>query len=186
MIYTLAVFFPWVAFFLRDRIFSAVFSFILWIIFGYNIFAFVFSGGGVFGISLILESFFLWVILTTWCCLVMHEDQRQKDMEQLINGIDRIIKANSGKSLHQETQQANEDNDTKQSVSETAKANSDETNTTRIFICVAIFFLAIILLAVFLRKGGYQLSNNQRIDAKNPSHKNYKKNDNNRSKPLNP
>lgn len=41
--YTLAVFFPWVAFFLRDRIFSAVFSFILWIIFGYNIFAFVFQ-----------------------------------------------------------------------------------------------------------------------------------------------
>ncbi|MGL2779987.1 hypothetical protein ACQJ9U_04715 [Helicobacter pylori] len=105
----------------------------------------------------------------------MHEDQRQKDMEQLINGIDGIIKANSGKSLHQETQQANEDNDTKQSVSETAKANSNETNTTRIFICVVIFFLAIILLAVFLRKGGYQLSNNQRIDAKNPSHKNYKK-----------
>ncbi|EMG89681.1 hypothetical protein [Helicobacter pylori] len=105
----------------------------------------------------------------------MHEDQRQKDMEQLINGINGIIKANSGKSLHQETQQANEDNDTKQSVSETAKANSNETNTTRIFICVVIFFLAIILLAVFLRKGGYQLSNNQRIDAKNPSHKNYKK-----------
>ncbi|EMG92951.1 hypothetical protein HMPREF1399_01031 [Helicobacter pylori GAM118Bi] len=86
-----------------------------------------------------------------------------------------LIKANPGKSLHQETQQANEDNDTKQSVSETAKANSNETNTTRIFICVVIFFLAIILLAVFLRKGGYQLSNNQRIDAKNPSHKNYKK-----------
>ncbi|RKV34429.1 flagellar biosynthesis protein FlgG [Helicobacter pylori] len=58
VIYTLAVFFPWVAFSLRDRIFSTVFSFILWIIFGYNIFAFVFSGGGVFGISLILESFF--------------------------------------------------------------------------------------------------------------------------------
>ncbi|GAA7897575.1 hypothetical protein HpCOL25_01700 [Helicobacter pylori] len=58
VIYMLAVFFPWVAFFLRDRIFSAVFSFILWIIFGYNIFAFVFSGGGVLGISLILESFF--------------------------------------------------------------------------------------------------------------------------------
>ncbi|WP_000544064.1 hypothetical protein [Helicobacter pylori] len=36
----------------------------------------------------------------------MHEDQRQKDMEQLINGVDGIIKANSGKSLHQETQQA--------------------------------------------------------------------------------
>ncbi|EJB77100.1 hypothetical protein HPHPA16_0082 [Helicobacter pylori Hp A-16] len=30
------------------------------------------------------------------------------------------------------------------------------------------------------------LSNNPSIDAKNPSHKNYKKNDNNRSKPLNP
>nr|WP_240447378.1 flagellar biosynthesis protein FlgG [Helicobacter pylori] len=28
-------------------------------------------------------------------------------MEQLINGIDRIIKANSGKSLHQGTQQTN-------------------------------------------------------------------------------
>ncbi|EQD89611.1 hypothetical protein HPSA50_0003 [Helicobacter pylori SouthAfrica50] len=40
----------------------------------------------------------------------------------------------------------------KQSVSETTKANSDETNATRIFICVAIFFLAIILLVVFLEK----------------------------------
>ncbi|RVY16654.1 hypothetical protein ECB92_00635 [Helicobacter pylori] len=112
----------------------------------------------------------------------MHGDQRRKEMEQLIN----TIETNSGKSLHHETQQANEYNDTKQSVSETAKANSNETNTTRIFICVVIFFLAIILLAVFLRKGGYQLSNNQRIDAKNPSHENYKKNDNNRSKSLNP
>ncbi|GAA8156145.1 hypothetical protein NP0154_01660 [Helicobacter pylori] len=126
--------------------------------------------------------FFLWVILTVWCCLVIHGDQRREEIEQLIN----TIKVDSGKSLHQETQQANEYNDTKQSVSETAKANSNETNTTRIFICVVIFFLAIILLAVFLRKGGYQLSNNQRIDAKNPSHENYKKNDNNRSKPLNP
>nr|WP_231632563.1 flagellar biosynthesis protein FlgG [Helicobacter pylori] len=171
---------------MRDRIFSTVFSFILWIIFGYNIFAFVFSGGGVFGISLILESFFLWVILTTWCCLVMHEDQRQKDMEQLINGIDGIIKANSGKSLHQETQQANEYNDTKQSVSEISKTNSNEADATRILICVFIFFLAIILLVAFFIKGGYQLSNNPSIDAKNPSHKNYKKNDNNRSKSLNP
>ncbi|GAA8265403.1 hypothetical protein HpDR19_01150 [Helicobacter pylori] len=186
VIYTLAVFFPWVAFSLRDRIFSTVFSFILWIIFGYNIFAFVFSGDGVFGISLILESFFLWVILTTWCCLVMHEDQRQKDMEQLINGIDGIIKANSGKSLHQETQQANEYNDTKQSVSETSKTNSNEADATRILICVFIFFLAIISLVAFFIKGGYQLSNNPSIDAKNPSHKNYKKNDNNRSKSLNP
>ncbi|GAA8384910.1 hypothetical protein Hpkin5_03170 [Helicobacter pylori] len=32
MIYTLAVFFPWVAFFLRGGIFSAVFSFILWVV----------------------------------------------------------------------------------------------------------------------------------------------------------
>ncbi|GAA8092658.1 hypothetical protein HpNP4_05290 [Helicobacter pylori] len=32
MIYTLAVFFPWSAFFLRGRIFSAIFSFILWVI----------------------------------------------------------------------------------------------------------------------------------------------------------
>ncbi|WQS98931.1 hypothetical protein E5D89_08020 [Helicobacter pylori] len=116
----------------------------------------------------------------------MHSDQKQEDMEQLINVINGIVKANSGKSLHLETQQTNEANDMQQSIGETSKANSNETNTTRIFICVVIFFLAIILLAVFLRKGGYQLSNNQRIDAKNPSHENYKKNDNNRSKPLNP
>ncbi|GAA9829837.1 hypothetical protein VN0526_00580 [Helicobacter pylori] len=32
MIYTLAVFFPWLAFLLRGRIFSAIFSFILWLI----------------------------------------------------------------------------------------------------------------------------------------------------------
>ncbi|GAA8095904.1 hypothetical protein HpDR14_07160 [Helicobacter pylori] len=102
MIYTLAVFLPWAAFSLRGGIFSTIFSFILWVILGYNIFAIVFLGNRVFSIYLLLESF-LWVILTTWCCLVMHEDQRQKDMEQLINGIDRIIKANSGKSLHQET-----------------------------------------------------------------------------------
>ncbi|MBH0279344.1 hypothetical protein I6949_00170 [Helicobacter pylori] len=112
----------------------------------------------------------------------MHGDQRRKEMEQLINS----IKANPGKFLHQETQQTNEANDMKQSIGETSKTNSNEADTTRIFICVVIFFLAIILLAVFLRKGGHQLSNNQRIDAKNPSHKNYKKNDNNRSKPLNP
>nr|WP_230078071.1 hypothetical protein [Helicobacter pylori] len=90
------------SFFLERWDFSTIFSFILWVILGYNIFAIVFLGNRVFSIYLLLESF-LWVILTTWCCLVMHEDQRQKDMEQLINGIDRIIKANSGKSLHQET-----------------------------------------------------------------------------------
>ncbi|MGL2737973.1 hypothetical protein ACQJ75_07075 [Helicobacter pylori] len=85
----------------------------------------------------------------------MHEDQRQKDMEQLINGIDRIIKANSGKSLHQETQQANK--------------------TDKAWDLASVFLIGMVVLAVFLRKGGYQLSNNQRIDAKNPSHKNYKK-----------
>ncbi len=116
----------------------------------------------------------------------MHGDQRRKEMEQLINVINGIVKANSGKSLHQETQQANEYNDTKQSVSETSKTNSNEADATRILICVFIFFLAIILLVAFFIKGGYQLSNNPSIDAKNPSHKNYKKNDNNRSKSLNP
>ncbi|EMH48456.1 hypothetical protein HMPREF1437_00428 [Helicobacter pylori HP116Bi] len=56
MIYTLAVFLPWVAFFLRGRIFSAIFSFILWVILGYNIFDIVvYSGGGVFSL---LEPFF--------------------------------------------------------------------------------------------------------------------------------
>lgn len=59
MIYTLAVFLPWVAFSLRGRIFSTIFSFILWVVLGYNIFAIVFSGGGVFSIYLLLESFFV-------------------------------------------------------------------------------------------------------------------------------
>ncbi len=48
-------------------------------------------------------SFLLWVVLTVWCCLVMYGDQRRKEMEQLIE----VIEANSGKSLHYETQQAN-------------------------------------------------------------------------------
>lgn len=56
VIYMLAVFFPWVAFFLRGGIFSAIFSFILWVILGYNIFDIVvYSGGGVFSL---LEPFF--------------------------------------------------------------------------------------------------------------------------------
>ncbi|MUU50519.1 flagellar biosynthesis protein FlgG [Helicobacter pylori] len=42
VIYTLAVFFPWVAFSLRGGIFSTIFSSILWVILGYNIFAIVF------------------------------------------------------------------------------------------------------------------------------------------------
>ncbi|WQS51618.1 flagellar biosynthesis protein FlgG [Helicobacter pylori] len=124
-----------------------------------------FLGNRVFSIYLLLESF-LWVILTTWCCLVIHEDQRQKDMEQLINGIDRIIKANSGKSLHQETQQTNK--------------------TDKAWYLASVFIIGLVALAVFYIKGKHHSSNNPSIDAKNPSHKNYKKNDNNRSKPLNP
>ncbi|WRA11722.1 flagellar biosynthesis protein FlgG [Helicobacter pylori] len=96
----------------------------------------------------------------------MHEDQRQKDMEQLINGIDGIIKANSGKSLHQETQQANK--------------------TDKAWYLASVFLIGLVALAVFYIKGKHHSSNNPSIDAKNPSHKNYKKNDNNRSKPLNP
>ncbi|WP_164500722.1 flagellar biosynthesis protein FlgG [Helicobacter pylori] len=124
-----------------------------------------FLGNRVFSIYLLLESF-LWVVLTTWCCLVMHEDQRQKDMEQLINGIDGIIKANSGKSLHQETQQTNK--------------------TDKAWYLASVFLIGLVALAVFYIKGKHHSSNNPSIDAKNPSHKNYKKNDNNRSKPLNP
>ncbi|WQU79705.1 flagellar biosynthesis protein FlgG [Helicobacter pylori] len=99
----------------------------------------------------------------------MHEDQRQKDMEQLINGINRIIKANSGKSLHQETQQANKTN--------------------KAWYLASVFLIGLVVLAVFYIKGKHHSSNNPKSGVeklKNPSHKNYKKNDNNRSKPLNP
>ncbi|MFP6310770.1 flagellar biosynthesis protein FlgG [Helicobacter pylori] len=134
MIYTLAVFFPWLAFLLRGRIFSAIFSFILWVILCLPMIvevvvpmvaSMVVSDVsdripilGVLG-ALLLEGgpnqivwfaafFFLWVILTVWCCLVIHGDQRREEIEQLIN----TIKVDSGKSLHQETQQANEANKT--------------------------------------------------------------------------
>nr|WP_306417614.1 hypothetical protein [Helicobacter pylori] len=115
MIYTLAVFFPWVAFFLRDRIFSAVFSFILWVVLCLpmivaivatfipdlrQFLGFLLIYGFAVQIAWFFGSFLLWVVLTTWCCLVMHGDQRRKEMEQLINAIE----TNSGKSLHQETQ----------------------------------------------------------------------------------
>ncbi|GAA8321058.1 hypothetical protein HpDR60_27060 [Helicobacter pylori] len=56
VIYALAVFLPWVAFFLRGGIFSTIFSFILWVILIFDIV--VYSGGGVFSIYLLLESFF--------------------------------------------------------------------------------------------------------------------------------
>ncbi|GAA7656206.1 hypothetical protein ckin65_05610 [Helicobacter pylori] len=55
----------------------------------------------------------------------MHEDQRQKDMEQLINS----IKANSGKSLHQETQQANK--------------------TDKAWYLASVFLIGMVVLAVF-------------------------------------
>ncbi|EMG86837.1 hypothetical protein HMPREF1397_01206 [Helicobacter pylori GAM115Ai] len=99
----------------------------------------------------------------------MHEDQRQKDMEQLINGIDGIIKANSGKSLHQETQQANKTN--------------------KAWYLASVFLIGLAVLAIFYIKGKHHSSNNPKSGVeklKNSSHKNYKKNDNNRSKPLNP
>ncbi|WP_187915322.1 flagellar biosynthesis protein FlgG [Helicobacter pylori] len=47
----------WVAFSLRGGIFSTIFSFILWVILGYNIFDIVvYPGGGVFSL---LEPFFV-------------------------------------------------------------------------------------------------------------------------------
>nr|WP_324287023.1 hypothetical protein [Helicobacter pylori] len=119
MIYTLAVFLPWVAFFLHGRIFSAVFSFILWVIlcfpFVLTVAIVIFPHSnlanlglgdtlltGLTGFTLQIAWFFgsfcLWVVLTTWCCLVMHSDQRQEYMERLINAINRIVKANSSKS----------------------------------------------------------------------------------------
>ncbi|EMH01164.1 hypothetical protein HMPREF1406_01638 [Helicobacter pylori GAM239Bi] len=54
VIYMLAVFFPWAAFSLRGRIFSTIFSFILWVILIFDIV--VYSGGGVFSL---LEPFFV-------------------------------------------------------------------------------------------------------------------------------
>ncbi|GAA7613551.1 hypothetical protein HpBHB8_02160 [Helicobacter pylori] len=127
MIYMLAIFLPWLAFFLRGRIFSAIFSFILWVILCFPmivgivvpmidptfvsdrssilsaVLSAVFLWGFVIQTGWFVSCFFLWVILTVWCCLVIHGDQRREEMEQLINA----IKADSGKSLHQETQQAN-------------------------------------------------------------------------------
>ncbi|WRE91404.1 flagellar biosynthesis protein FlgG [Helicobacter pylori] len=89
----------------------------------------------------------------------MHEDQRQKDMEQLINGIDRIIKANSGKSLHQETQQANKTN--------------------KAWYLASVFLIGLAVLAVFYIKGKHHSNDNPNNNPKsgveklkNPSHKN--------------
>ncbi len=182
MIYTLAVFFPWLAFLLRGRIFSAIFSFILWVILCLPMIvevvvpmvaSMVVSDVsdripilGVLG-ALLLEGgpnqivwfaafFFLWVILTVWCCLVIHGDQRREEIEQLIN----TIKVDSGKSLHQETQQANEANKT--------------------WYLAIVFLVGLAILAVFFIKGKHQSSNSQpsgiqKIETKNFSYKNHKK-----------
>ncbi len=182
MIYTLAVFFPWLAFLLRGRIFSTIFSFILWVILCLPMIvevvvpmvaSMVVSDVsdripilGVLG-ALLLEGgpnqivwfaafFFLWVILTVWCCLVIHGDQRREEIEQLIN----TIKVDSGKSLHQETQQANEANKT--------------------WYLAIIFLVGLAILAVFFIKGKHQSSNSQpsgiqKIETKNFSYKNHKK-----------
>ncbi|GAA6941672.1 flagellar biosynthesis protein FlgG [Helicobacter pylori] len=182
MIYTLAVFFPWLAFFLRGRIFSAIFSFILWVILCLPMIVgvvvpmvypmvvsgvsdripilgavlFGFAGGLYLQIVWFAASFFLWVILTVWCCLVIHGDQKREEIEQLINA----IKVDSGKSLHQETQQANEANKT--------------------WYLAIVFLVGLAILAVFFIKGKHQSSNSQpsgiqKIDAKNPNSKNHKK-----------
>lgn len=170
MIYTLAVFFPWLAFFLRGRIFSAIFSFILWVILCIPmILGILGSDRSTFGVSLLVGlglqivwffgSFLLWVVLTVWCCLVMYGDQRRKEMEQLIE----VVEANSGKSLHYETQQANK--------------------TKKIWYLTITFLIGLAILAVFFIKREHQSSNNasnnqpsaiQKIDAKNPNSKNHK------------
>ncbi len=103
MIYTLAVFLPWVAFSLRGGIFSTIFSFILWVVLCLPMIVaivatfmpdlreylgFLLAYGFALQIDWFFGSFLLWVVLTTWCCLVMHGDQRRKEMEQLINTIE--------------------------------------------------------------------------------------------------
>ncbi len=112
--------------------------------------------------------FFLWVTLTVWCCLVMHGDQRRKEMEQLI----KVIEANSGESLHYEAEQ---------------KAKQ-KANKTKMWYLAIIFLISLAILAVFFIKREHQLSNNPKSGVKklkNPSHKNHKKNNNNHSKHKN-
>ncbi|WQT62390.1 flagellar biosynthesis protein FlgG [Helicobacter pylori] len=93
-------------------------------------------------------------------------------MEQLIE----VIEANSGKFLHYETQQ-----------DETQQAN--KTKKMWYLAIISIVLIGLAVLAVFYMKGKHHSSDNPKSGVeklKNPSHKNYKKNDNNRSKPLNP
>ncbi|MEJ8620642.1 flagellar biosynthesis protein FlgG [Helicobacter pylori] len=86
-------------------------------------------------------------------------------MEQLINA----IKADSGKSLHQETQQANK--------------------TKKTWYLAIIFLIGLAVLAVFFIKREHQPSNDPKSGVKklkNPSHKNHKKNNNNHPKAQKP
>ncbi|WP_232254820.1 flagellar biosynthesis protein FlgG [Helicobacter pylori] len=156
----LAVFFPWLAFLLRGRIFSAIFSFILWVIFCIPMILRILvptilripgPDWSIFGVSLLtgfavqivwfFGSFLLWVVLTVWCCLVMHGDQRRKEMEQLIE----VIEANSGKSLHYKTQQ-----------DKTQQANK----TKKMWYLTIIFLISLVILAVFFIKREHQPNNN--------------------------
>ncbi|MCQ2835130.1 flagellar biosynthesis protein FlgG [Helicobacter pylori] len=88
----------------------------------------------------------------------MHGDQRRKEMEQLINVINGIIKANSGKSLHQE---------------------KIKTNKTWYLVIVFCILIGLAVLAVFYMKGKHHSSNDPSNNPKsgvenlkNPSHKN--------------
>ncbi|WRA30586.1 flagellar biosynthesis protein FlgG [Helicobacter pylori] len=180
MIYVLAVFFPWLAFLLRGRIFSAIFSFILWVILcipmilgilGSAIPAFDLTFGASlltgFAVQIVwfFGSFLLWVVLTVWCCLVMYGDQRREEMERLIG----VIEA-TGKSLHYETQQ-----------DETQQANK----TNKMWYLANTFLIGLVILAIFFfikreRQPNNNASNSQpstiqKIDAKNPNSKNHKK-----------
>lgn len=127
---------------------------------------FGFLGGLYLQIVWFVASFFLWVILTVWCCLVIHGDQRREEIEQLIN----TIKVDSGKSLHQETQQANK--------------------TKKMWYLAITFLIGLAILAVLFIKREHQPSNNPNNSPKsgvkklkNPSHKKPQelKNSNNRS-----
>ncbi|WP_229762895.1 flagellar biosynthesis protein FlgG [Helicobacter pylori] len=107
--------------------------------------------------------------MTVWCCLVIHGDQRREEIEQLINA----IKVDSGKSLHQETQQANK--------------------TKKTWYLAITFLVGLAILAVFFIKGKHQPSNDPGNSPKSgveklkkpQSQENHKKNNNNRSKTQN-
>ncbi len=66
------------------------------------------------------------------------------------------------------------------------KKHNKQIKTDKAWYLASVFLIG---LAVFYIKGKHHSSNNPKSGVeklKNPSHKNYKKNDNNRSKPLNP